>query len=122
MPRHNNTRRAARARKRGNRTRVNRWRTALDGGRWAFVDFQVTPPLGSSISKRYVNVCCLLRDEKSVTDSCPASEGRETSLPLKATLREGTAGQNDESTRFNFFLLKPSRVGKSFLIDALEMS
>lgn len=86
MPRQNIKRRAARARKRGNLTRVNRWRIALDGGRWAFVDFQVTPPLGSSMSKRDVNVGCLLRDETTVTDKSPGIESREISLPLKATL------------------------------------
>ena len=96
MPRQNITRRAARARKRGNRTRVNRWRIDLDGGRWAFVDFQVTPPLGSSMSKRDENVWCL-RDETNVMDNSPGIEFRAR----KIAGRESLPQEKDRRTRSN---------------------
>lgn len=57
MPRHNITMIAASTRNRGKRVRENKCNTALDGGRRAFVDFQVTPPLGSSMSLRGANLC-----------------------------------------------------------------
>ncbi len=47
MPRHIIMKRPAKARKRGNRARVNKCRMA---GRRAFVDFHVTLPLGSIMS------------------------------------------------------------------------
>lgn len=56
MPRHNITMIPARARKRGSRVRENKWKIALEGGSRAFVDFQVTPPLGSSMSLMGANL------------------------------------------------------------------
>ena len=50
MPRHNTMITPAKASKRGRRDRVQRIKRALEGGRRALVDFQVTPPLGKSIS------------------------------------------------------------------------
>ena len=49
MPRHSIKTMPANATKRRKRVRVRKCRTALDGGSRALVDFQVTPPLGSSI-------------------------------------------------------------------------
>ncbi len=49
MPRHSIRTTPASVRKRGNRERVRKCTIALEGGRRAFVDFQVTPPLGSSM-------------------------------------------------------------------------
>ena len=50
MPRHNIRTTPASVRNRGNRDRVRKCIMALEGGRRAFVDFQVTPPLGSSMA------------------------------------------------------------------------
>ena len=52
MPRHNSKMMPASAVNRRKRVRKRKCRMALEGGNRAFVDFQVTPPLGSSMSWR----------------------------------------------------------------------
>ena len=50
MPRHSMRTTPASVTNRGNRDRMRKWIMALEGGRRAFVDFQVTPPLRSSMA------------------------------------------------------------------------
>lgn len=57
MPRHSRITRPVTATETKNRVRVRRMRTALNGGRPALADFQLTPPLGSNMFRgemRYV--------------------------------------------------------------------